>query len=129
MVGEEAVDLKMIVGFTATLPSLAPHENVDIRATHYQKAQTTLHSPQSALDSKRDSYHTKPQTPIHPPPCINNNTATQSIFTPKVQLGDFSSYAAHYTKQNTFMFWLGASDTGCQSFAKTYLPESSTNIN
>jgi hypothetical protein len=34
VVGGKAVLLKMIVGFTATLPSLAPHENIDIRATH-----------------------------------------------------------------------------------------------
>ena len=43
-------------------------EDIDIRATHYQKVNRALHSPQSALDSKRDSRHTKPQAPIHHPP-------------------------------------------------------------
>lgn len=33
-----------------------------------------------------------------------------------MQLGDFSSCAAEYTKQNTYMLWLGPSDTRCQSF-------------
>ena len=37
-------------------------------------------------------------------------------FAPNMQLRDFSSRAAEYTKQNTYMLWLGPSDTRCQSF-------------
>ena len=76
-----------------------------------------LHSPQSALGSKHGSYHTSPQTPVHTPACNNNNTATWTTFAPNLQLGDFSSRATEYTKQNTHMFWLDPSDTRCQSFA------------
>ena len=114
----DAVDLKTIVGFTTTLPPLAQHEHVDTRATHYQKVQLALHSPQYALDSKHGSYHTEPQTPVHAHTCMNNNTATRTNCCPKMQLGISPHMPPCHTKQSTCMFWLGANDSRCQSFAK-----------
>lgn len=114
----DAVDLKTIVGFTTTLPPLAQHEHVDTRATHYQKVQLALHSPQYALDSKHGSYHTEPQTPVHTHTCMNNNTATRTNCCPKMQLGISPHMPPCHTKQSTCMFWLGANDSRCQSFAK-----------
>ena len=56
---------------------------VDHVSSTTQKTQQAMHSPQSALGDKRDSYHTKPQMPVHPPTCSNSNTARRTTFAQK----------------------------------------------
>ena len=74
MVGE-AVELQASVGCTTTLPSQAQREDIDIRASHEQKVQGALYTPQSAPDSKRGCHHANPRATIRHP-TRSNNTAT-----------------------------------------------------
>ena len=123
MFGGDAVELKTIVGFTTTLPPLAQHENVDIRATHYQKVQQALHSPQYALDSKHGSYHTEPQTPVHPHTCINNNTATRTNCCPKNATRHFSSHATLSHQTEHMHVLVGRKRQPMPKFCQTGVPK------
>ena len=72
----EAAELQTSVGCITTLPSQALREDIDIRASHEQKVQEALCTPQSAPDSKHGRDHTNPRATIHHPTHSNNNTTT-----------------------------------------------------
>ena len=81
-----------LAGYT-TFPSLAQHEDTDIRATCFQKVKRALISPQFAPDSMHDWNHAETQASLRQPTHISDNTTTQTTVAPKWAYRHFPSHA------------------------------------